>query len=88
MWTSDADEYEVKGFCDIASKIRAEIASAMELMLRQEIEAMKKRNAETAARHANKPSSFKPAKNIGFNYPSSVSLRRHHGISDEIGARF
>ena len=86
MWTSDADEYEAKGFCGVASNIRAEMANARELMLQQEIEAMKKRNAETAARHANKPSGFTPAKNIRFNDPSAVAFRRQHGISDDIGA--
>ena len=86
MWTSDADEYEAKGFCGVASNIRAEMAAARELMMQQEIEAMKKRNAETAARHANKPSGFTPAKNISFNDPSAVAFRRQHGISDDIGA--
>ena len=86
MWTSDADEYEAKGFCGIASNIRQEMAAARELMMQQEIEAMKKRNAETAARHANKPSGFTNAKNISFNDPSAVAFRRQHGISDDIGA--
>ena len=41
--TSDADEYETKVFCGVASNIRAEMESARELMLQPEIEAMKKK---------------------------------------------
>ena len=44
MWTSDADEYEAKGFCGIASNIRQEMAAARELMMENEIKAMKERN--------------------------------------------
>ena len=46
---------------------------------------MKARNAEVAARHANKPSGFTPAKNISFNDPSAVAFRRQHNLSDDIG---
>ena len=38
-----------------------------------------------AARNANKPSVFTPAKNISFNDPSAVAFRRTHGISDDVG---
>ena len=85
MWTSDADEYEAKGFCGIASNIRQEMAAARELMIENEIAAMKKRNDAVAERHRNKPAGFTPAKNIGFNDPSAVAFRRQHGISDDVG---
>ena len=39
MWTSDADEYEAKGFCGIASNIRQEMAAAREMMMENEIKA-------------------------------------------------
>ena len=85
MWTSDAEEYEAKGFCGVASNIRAEMAAAREMLIEKEIEEMKARNAEVAARHANKPSGFTPAKNISFNDPSAVKARRDWGLSDDIG---
>ena len=62
MWISDAEEYEAKGFWGVASNIRAEMAAAREMLKEKEIEEMKARNAEIAARHANKPSGFTPAK--------------------------
>ena len=85
MWTSDLDEYEAKGFTGIASNIRAEMSKAREMMMQQQIEEMAKRNAEVAARHANKPVGFHPDKNIGFNSPSAIKARRDWNLSDDIG---
>ena len=69
----------------VASNIRAEMAAAREMLIEKEIEEMKARNAEVAARHANKPSGFTPEKNISFNDHSAVAFRRQHGISDDVG---
>ena len=83
MWTSDADEYEAKGFCGVAANIRKEMAAARELMMQQEIEAMKKRNDAREEARRTQPKSLKP---IGFNDPSAVAFRRQHNLSDNIGA--
>jgi hypothetical protein len=83
MWTSDADEYEAKGFCGIASNIRQEMAAARELMIENEIKAMKERNDARDEARRTQPRKLKP---IGFNDPSAVAFRRQHGISDDIGA--
>ena len=83
MWTSDADEYESKGFCGVAANIRQEMAAARELMMQQEIEAMKKRNDAREEARRTQPKSLKP---IGFNDPSAVAFRRQHNLSDNIGA--
>ena len=83
MWTSDADEYESKGFCGIASNIRKEMAAARELMMENEIKAMKERNDARDEARRNQPRKLKP---IGFNDPSAVAFRRQHNISDDIGA--
>ena len=83
MWTSDADEYEAKGFCGIASNIRQEMAAAREMMMENEIKAMKERNDARDEARRTQPKGLKP---IGFNDPSAVAFRRQHGISDDIGA--
>ena len=83
MWTSDADEYEAKGFCGIASNIRQEMAAARELMMENEIKAMKERNDARDEARRTQPKGLKP---IGFNDPSAVAFRRQHNISDDIGA--
>ena len=83
MWTSDADEYEAKGFCGITSNIRQEMAAAREMMMENEIKAMKERNDARDEARRTQPRKLKP---IGFNDPSAVAFRRQHGISDDIGA--
>ena len=83
MWTSDADEYEAKGFCGIASNIRQEMAAAREMMMENEIKAMKERNDARDEARRTQPIKLKP---IGFNDLSAVAFRRQHGISDDIGA--
>ena len=83
MWTSDADEYHAKGFCGIASNIRQEMAAARELMMENEIKAMKERNDARDEARRTQPRKLKP---IGFNDPSAVAFRRQHNISDDIGA--
>ena len=44
MWTSDLQAYEDNGFTGTAANIRKEMDQARQLMIDQEIEAMKKRN--------------------------------------------
>ena len=61
------------------------MSKAREMMIQQQIEEMAKRNAEVAARHANKQVGFHPDKNIGFNSPSAIKARRDWNLSDDIG---
>ena len=77
MWTSDLQAYEDNGFTGTAANIRKEMDQARQLMIDQEIEAMKKRNDARDEYHRNRP------KGMQFGAPLPPEQVQH--FRDQIG---
>ena len=77
MWVDDLNAYEECGFTGTAANIRKEMDQARQLMIDQEIEAMKKRNDARDEYHRNRP------KGMQFGAPLPPEQVQH--FRDQIG---
>ncbi len=82
LWAGDEVVLEKYGWTAKAKEMRGQIEEAQNLILQKRIQETAERNA--ARDKARLEESRKP-KNIGFNDPSAVAMRRQLGLSDDIG---
>ena len=73
---------EKYGWTAKAKEMRGQIEEAQNLILQKRIQETAER---TAARDKARLEESRKPKNIGFNDPSAVAMRRQLGLSDDIG---